>query len=283
MSRLVRGNPIVSMVSGAASGIGRHMAIALYARGDQLTLLDIDQAGLEKLASEQAFDPERVLLRKLDVRDAAAWAEAVADTVARFGRLDTMLNIAGYLKPGKVHEVSPELLAQHLDVNAKGVLFATQAGARQMVAQGAGHILNVASIAGLSHVPGLSAYAASKHAVRGFSLSVAHELRSLGVAVSVLCPDAVETPMLTLQETYAEAEMTFGAGRALTLQEVERAMFQLMRTRQLELVLDVPMSGRAVGARLANMFPRLTQLAHGYIASRGRAVQRARTQGVLRP
>jgi 3-oxoacyl-[acyl-carrier protein] reductase len=263
------------MISGAASGIGRHMAESLLRAGHRVLLLDIDREGLGRVVAEQSA-PERVLWRQLDVRDAAGWSAAVAEVVEKFGRLDLMLNIAGYLKPGNVHEVSAELLAQHIDVNAKGAMFATWAGARQMVQQGAGHIINVASIAGLSHVPGLAAYAASKHAVRGFSLSVAHELRALGVFVSVLCPDAVETPMLKLQEDYAEARMTFGARRALSLAEVERAIQRIMRTRQLELVLDVPLSGRAGGARLANLFPWLTRLAHGAVAKQGERVQKAR-------
>lgn len=259
----------VAIVSGAASGIGRHMARSLQRAGYQLMLLDLDAQGLRVF--------EGVAARVLDVRDPAGWESVVAETVERYGRLDLMLNVAGFLKPGYVHEVSAEVLAQHLDVNAKGVMFATRAGAKQMVAQGAGHIVNVASIAGLSHVPGLAAYAASKHAVRGFSLSVAHELRRHGVAVSVLCPDAVETPMLTLQETYEEARMTFASRRALSLQEVERAILRILRTRQLELVLDVPFSGRAPGAKLANMFPRLTAVAEKVLMLQGARVQRART------
>lgn len=266
----------VFMISGAASGIGRHMALSLYRKGHRLVLLDLDEAGLARLVSEGQLGGERVLTRVLDVRDPSGWAERVLETAAHFGRLDFMLNIAGFLQPGRVHEVTPELLAKHLDVNAKGLMFACHAGAQQMVKQRSGHILNIASIAGLSHVPGLAAYAASKHAARGFSLSLAHELRPHGVAVSVLCPDAVETPMLTLQESYPEAEMTFGAGRALSLAEVERAIQRLMRTRELELVLDVPGSGRALGARLANMFPRLTQLAHAQIVRRGQRVQAQR-------
>ncbi|MET0284814.1 MAG: SDR family oxidoreductase, partial [Polyangiales bacterium] len=222
----------VAIVSGAASGIGRHMAVSLQRAGYRLMLIDLDEEGLREVAHGSAW-------RAMDVRDAAGWERVVADTVAGYGRLDLMLNVAGFLKPGHVHEVSAELLAQHMDVNAKGVMFATRAGARQMVAQRAGQIVNVASIAGLSHVPGLAAYAASKHAVRGFSLSVAHELRRHGVYVSVLCPDAVETPMLTLQETYSEARMTFASRRALSLDEVEQAIQRLLRTRELELVLDV--------------------------------------------
>ena len=118
---------------------------------------------------------------------------------------------------------------------------------------------------------------ASKHAVRGFSLSVAHELSPHGVAVSVFCPDAVETPMLTLQETYSEAAMTFGARRALTLDEVEAALHRVLAERPLEQFVDVPLSGRALGAKIANVFPRLTTLAMARIAQKGRAIQRLRT------
>jgi 3-oxoacyl-[acyl-carrier protein] reductase len=240
--------------------------------------VDIDAEGLERAADEHGFATDRnVLSRRLDVRDPAAWDEVVDVAVRRFGRLDTLMNIAGFLRPGYVHETDATTLALHVDVNVKGVIFGTRAAARHMVSRGNGHIVNVASIASVSHVPGLSAYCASKHAVRGFSLSVAHELSAHGVAVSVFCPDAVETPMLTLQERYAEAAMTFGARRALTLDEVEDALQRLLRERPLELFVDVPLSGRALGARIANVFPRLTTLAMGRIAKRGRAVQRIRS------
>lgn len=269
----------VSMLSGAASGIGRHMAGRLLADGHRVLALDIDSEGLARLAADHRSAAARLVVSTLDVRDAAAWSAAVELAVRTYGEIDFMFNIAGYLQPGHVHEVDAELLARHLDVNAKGAMFATQAGARQMVKQGFGHILNLASIAGLSHVPGLAAYAASKHAVRGFSLSVAHELRPHNVFVSVLCPDAVETPMLKLQEEYAEARMTFAARRALTVQEVERALLRLMRTRELELVLDVPLTFRGAAARLANAFPRLTQLAQGTLQRQGARVQKARLSG----
>jgi NAD(P)-dependent dehydrogenase (short-subunit alcohol dehydrogenase family) len=268
----------VSIVTGAASGIGKRMALSLYRAGHCIVAVDIDAGGLERAADEHGFATDRnVLSRRLDVRDAAGWDELLDVTVRRFGRLDTLMNVAGFLRPGYVHETEAATLALHIDVNVKGVVFGTRAAARHMVREGRGHIVNVASIAGVSHVPGLSAYCASKHAVRGFSLSVAHELSPHGVAVSVFCPDAVETPMLTLQETYAEAAMTFGARRALSLDEVEDALQRVLRERPLELFVDVPLSGRALGARIANVFPKLTTLAMQRIAQRGRAVQRVRS------
>lgn len=256
------------------------MAGVLAGQGHSLLLVDVDAVGLRGVAGELGDDAGgRIDSRVLDVRDADGWEAVVAHAVDHFGGLDVMLNVAGYLLPGRVHEVGVEVLDQHVDVNVKGVMYATRAGARHMVGAGGGHIVNVASIAGVSHVPGLAAYAASKHAVRGFSLSVAHELAPHGVAVSVVCPDAVETPMLELQQNYEEAAMTFSGGRGLTLPEVERAMLQVLEQRPLERFIPLPGSGRALGARLANTFPSLTRVALPSLLSRGRAVQRKRRGG----
>jgi 3-oxoacyl-[acyl-carrier protein] reductase len=253
------------------------MARSLYRSAHRIVVVDIDRAGLDRLAAENGWSTDQnVHLHALDVRDAAGWDALMVATVARFGRLDNVFNIAGFLRPGYVHELEPAVMDLHVDVNVKGVMYATRAAARRMIDQGRGHIINVASIAGLSHVPGLSAYCASKHAVRGFSLAVAHELRRHGVAVTVVCPDAVDTPMLTLQETYPEAAMTFGGRRPLTLEEVEKALYRVLETRPLEVVLDVPLSGRALGAKLSNLFPRLTQLAIEKILRDGRANQKSR-------
>jgi len=277
MSARGEGTRPVSVVSGAASGIGRHMAHALHRAGHRLVLLDIDAAGLARTTAEHGLDTDSgVWARPLDVRDANGWAETAAGTVERFGHVDHLFNIAGFLRPGVAHEMSTDLLAMHVDVNVKGVMFATRAFTPHMVARGSGHVLNVASIAGLSHVPGLAAYCASKHAVRGFSLSIAEELKPHGVHVTVFCPDAVETPMLTLQESYPEAAMVFGAGRGLRLTEVEASLFRAMREKPLEIVLDVPLSGRAVGARIANMFPTLTGKFAAQIIKRGKAAQQER-------
>jgi NAD(P)-dependent dehydrogenase (short-subunit alcohol dehydrogenase family) len=273
----------VAIVTGAASGIGRHMARSLHRGGYRVVATDIDTAGLERLARENGWGSEESVIRTLDVRSSTGWDELVQATVDQFGQLDAVLNVAGFLRPGYVHEVDANAFDLHLDINVKGVMYATRAAAKYMIRQRSGHIVNIASIAGLSHVPGLSAYCASKHAVRGFSLSVAHELSRYGIAVTVVCPDAVETPMLTLQEPYPEAAMTFGARRALTLEEVEAALYRVLRDRPLEVVLDVPLSGRALGAKLANLFPRLTGFAVARILRAGRAAQERRTKASPSP
>lgn len=267
----------VSIVSGAASGIGRHMARALHRAGHRLVLTDIDEVGLGRMASDHGLaGDEAVLLSPLDVRDASGWERLKERTLERFGVIDFLLNIAGFLRPGYAHEVTPEDVDRQLDVNVKGVMFATRAIAPVMIAQGRGHIVNVASLAGLSAVPGLSAYCASKHAVRGFSLSIAHELAPHGVHVSVLCPDAVETPMLWLQEKYPEAAMVFAAGRALTLDQVEAAFFRILREKPLEVVLGVPGSGRSAIAKFANLFPGAVARFTPLVVKRGLELQKRR-------
>jgi NAD(P)-dependent dehydrogenase (short-subunit alcohol dehydrogenase family) len=267
------------LISGCASGIGKHMALALARAPEQhnLMLIDLDGAALERVVAEHGLaNVKRVMTRQHDVRDAAGWERVVAAMVERFGALDVMLNIAGYLKPGYIDAQSPDELDRHIDVNVKGVMYATRIGAQQMKRQGRGHIVNIASLAGIGHVPGLSAYCASKHAVRGFSLAVAHELARHGIAVSVVCPDAVETPMLDLQVSYDEAAMTFGGGRGLSLEEVEHALMNVLEHRPLEVLLPVPGSGRAVLSKLANAFPALTKLGLRRTLAQGRKAQVAR-------
>jgi len=267
------------LISGCASGIGKHMALALARAPEQhnLMLIDLDGAAIERVVAEHGLaGVQRVMTRQHDVRDAAGWERVVAATVERFGVLDVMLNIAGYLKPGYIDAQSLDELDRHIDVNVKGVMYATRVGAQQMKRQGRGHIVNVASLAGIGHVPGLAAYCASKHAVRGFSLAVAHELAPHGVAVSVVCPDAVETPMLELQVSYDEAAMTFGGGRGLSLEEVEHAMMKVLARRPLEVLLPVPGSGRAALSKLANAFPVLTKLGLRRTVALGRKAQVAR-------
>ena len=214
----------VAIVTGAASGIGRELASVLAARGHRLLAVDVDHDGLEAQAAKAGWPSERVLRKRLDVRDPRAWTETIDLVFRTWGRLDTLLNVAGVLRPSSVHTVPAVDVDFHLDVNTKGVIHGTRAAAARMVPQGHGHIVNVASLAAHCPVPGLALYAASKFAVRGFSLSVAYELAPLGVAVSVVCPDAVATPMLDLELQYPAAALTFSGGRTLTVEDVARVV-----------------------------------------------------------
>lgn len=244
----------VALVTGAASGIGRHLVGVLHARGFLVVATDRDTAGLERAGAEDVWPVDRVASAALDVTEPAAWEAALDLAEERFGVVGVLLNVAGYLEPGWVDAVSDDAVHRHLDVNVKGVVFGTRAAARRMVTSGGGHVVNIGSLASLSPVPGMSLYAASKFAVRGFSLSAAFELRPRGVAVTVVMPDAVATPMLDLQRDRDESALTFSGGDALTPAAVADAVLEALRTRPLEVTL--PRSRGAI-ARLVNAAPGL--------------------------
>lgn len=267
-----RAEPGRYLITGCASGIGRHLAGVLVGRGERVMMTDINEEALAVYAASLLPAPGgQVLHRRLDVRDPAAWDATVAAAEAELGGLDVLLNVAGYLRPGLAHEATPEEVSLHLDVNAKGVIYGTQAAARRMVARGAGHIINIGSLAALSPVPGLSLYSAAKFAVRGFTLSAAMELRPLGVALTLVCPDAVHTPMLELQRDYEEAALTFSGERPLTVEEVgDVVLGEVLSRRPLEVSLP---GGRGLLARLSGLAPGAAALLLPALRKKGLAGQ----------
>jgi 3-oxoacyl-[acyl-carrier protein] reductase len=192
-------------------------------------------------------------LKTLDVSQVQAWEAIFTEVMQQFSRLDVMLNVAGYLKPGNLCDTPSEEVHRHMDINVKGVIFGSQLAGVQMRQQGFGHIINIASLAGLAAVPGIGLYSASKFAVRAFSLSLAQELKSSGVAVTVICPDAIQTPMLTLQEDYEEAALTFSGSKSLTVGEVSAALFdEALINKPMELILP---RYRGWLAKVGNLIP----------------------------
>jgi len=263
----------VMVLTGCASGIGCHLATVLAAAGHQLLLTDINLSGLQDAARRHNWSPDQVQLRQLDVSDAAAWADALDAAIERWGRIDVLMNIAGYLRPGLVHAQTADDVDRHIDINTKGTLYGTQAAAARMVPQRSGHIINIASMAGLAPVSGISLYTASKFAVRGFSLAMANELRPYGVAVSVVCPDAVRTPMLELQLDYPEAALTFSGSRPLEVTEIERLIIgHVLPRRPMEAILP---RSRGWLAKLTSLMPGVSRRVLPILLKKGQAGQAA--------
>lgn len=261
----------ISIVTGASSGIGRELTRRLAASGHRVYAADIHESGLRDTVARSVGAEERVSARQLDVRDAGAWHELIEEIDDRHGQLDYLFNVAGVIRPGRVWDVSEGDVDLMFDVNTKGTIHGTRSAAAYMVKQGKGHIVNVASLAGLSPVPGLTLYSASKFAVRGFSLAAAMELKSRGVALSCVCPDAVATPMLDLQVDYPEASITFSGAKALTTaQVVDLIVGPVMRDRPLEVTLP---SARGAAARFAGTFPGVVAKLQPVFEARGRANQ----------
>lgn len=243
----------VCFITGCASGIGKRLAVEAYQRGYRVVVSDIDEAALRHLTQELGWQQDRFLSIGMDVCNHAAWQNAIEQTLQRFGRIDVLMNVAGVLKSGYVFEPCPIAdIDLQLNVNVKGLMYGTYQAAQQMVKQKSGHIINIASLAGIAPVPGMAVYSASKHAVRGFSLAVAAELRPHNVHVTAVCPDAVDTPMLSRMIEQPQAVLSF-SGKPLSVEDVCQLIFgSVMRRRPVEAVIP---AGRGFLARLAMFFP----------------------------
>jgi NADP-dependent 3-hydroxy acid dehydrogenase YdfG len=242
----------VHLVTGAASGIGAHLAAELLRRGARVCAADVNAAALATLHAHA--DSDQLMTATLDVRDPAQWTALVAQIRARWHKLDVLMNVAGVIRPGWIHAFSADDVHLQLDVNTKGLIFGTQAAARVMLEQGHGHIINIASLAGIAPVPGLALYSASKFAVRGFTLAAAFELREKNIKVTAICPDAVQTPMLDQQVDREEAAMTFSGSTApLTVEDIGRAVFERALPHA---PLEITLPGhRGAMAKFGSAFP----------------------------
>ena len=183
----------VAIVTGGGSGIGEALCRALAAQGDTVVIADIDGAAAQRVAGDIGA---RASAAKVDVRDATAVQALVDDTVSAHGRLDLIVNNAGIGVGGETYELSRSHWDRIIDVNVRGVVHGVRAVYPQMVARRSGTIVNVASLAGLVPAPLLTPYAMTKHAVVGLSVSLRAEAAGHGVDVSVVCPAAVDTPLL---------------------------------------------------------------------------------------
>jgi NAD(P)-dependent dehydrogenase (short-subunit alcohol dehydrogenase family) len=187
----------VAFVTGGASGIGQALCSALVTRGALVTVADVDEAGAGAVAEDLARrGPGSARPVELDVRDAEAVAEAVKATHDEHRRLDWIFNNAGIGVGGTAEELTLAHWDRAIDVNLRGVVHGVYAAYPLMLAQGSGHIVNTASLAGLLPFPLGAPYAMTKHGVVGLSLSLRIEAAWHGVRVSVVCPGVIDTPIL---------------------------------------------------------------------------------------
>ncbi|GGO00620.1 oxidoreductase [Nocardia rhizosphaerihabitans] len=175
----------VALVTGASSGIGKSAAIALAQKGFRVFGTGRVTAHLAPL--------EGVTFLDLDVTDDAAATAAVATVIAQSGRLDVLVNNAGIGSAGAAEENSAALARNIFDINVFGVIRMTNAALPHMRAQGSGRIVNLSSILGIIPQPYMAVYAASKHAVEGYSESLDHEVREYGVRVLLIEPAYTNT------------------------------------------------------------------------------------------
>lgn len=185
----------VAVVTGAASGLGRAMALAFAREGMRVALADVDEANLAHTAQAARALGVEALAVRVDVAKGAEVDAFAARTVAVFDGVHVVCNNAGVSPVGAAWENSVADWEWTLGVNLWGVIHGVRAFVPQLIAQGEGHVVNTASVAGLISPPGLGVYNVTKHAVVALSETLQHDLRLRGanVGVSVLCPAYVPT------------------------------------------------------------------------------------------
>jgi 3alpha(or 20beta)-hydroxysteroid dehydrogenase len=187
----------VALITGAAGGIGAAAARRMAQEGATLLLTDADEQGAQRVAQE--LGGERADAIGGDVTSEERWQAVVAHALDTHGHIDVLLNNAGLFLAASLTETSPDEFRRVLDVNVTGVFLGMRAVAPTMIEQRAGSVINLSSVAGLMGSPFLTAYAASKWAVRGMSKVAAKELAQFGVRVNSLHPGQIDTDMNTRQ------------------------------------------------------------------------------------
>jgi NAD(P)-dependent dehydrogenase (short-subunit alcohol dehydrogenase family) len=175
----------VWFVTGASSGFGRAISQAVVDRGHRLVAATRTRGAAQELVDQH---PDRSLAITLDVTDAAASRAAFSEAIARFGRVDVVVNNAGYGHVGAVEELTDAELRQQLEVNLFGVINVTRAALPHLRRQRSGHFVQMSSLNGVEGLAGGGYYAASKFAIEGLSESLADEVAPLGIRVTIVEP-----------------------------------------------------------------------------------------------
>lgn len=182
----------VALVTGAASGIGAAIARAFAAKGAQLALCDLDETKAGELASDLGGDARAY---RCNVSDPESVRPIVAAVVGHFGRIDILINSAGIVDLAPAADLSVAAWQRTLDVNLTGTFLMAQEVGRQMISQGRGKIVNLASQAGSVAIEGHVAYCASKFAVVGMTKTMALEWGQHGICVNSISPTVVMTEL----------------------------------------------------------------------------------------
>ncbi|MEO6025842.1 MAG: SDR family oxidoreductase [Candidatus Binatia bacterium] len=216
----------VAVITGGASGIGRSIARALHAAGARVVIADSNADLAATVVTELG---DRARAERVDVTDSVGVQRLIDGTVSREGRLDLLFNNAGIAVFADARDTSLDDWNRQIDVNLRGVVHGVVAGYPVMRRQGYGHIVNTASAAGLIPSPATVAYAATKHAVVGLSLTLRAEARLYGVRVSVICPGLIQTPIVQAAKIVGPTRETVLGDSRLRLYSSDRLARAVLR------------------------------------------------------
>jgi len=185
----------VTIVTGAAQGIGREIALRFAREGSDISAWDVDLEGIGSLGAEVKALGTRYMGLSVNVTDADSVKRAVQNVLDGFSRIDILLNNAGITRDNLVIRMTDSDWDAVIDVNLKGVFNCTKAVSRVMLKQRSGRIINISSVIGILGNAGQSNYAASKGGIISFTKSVARELASRGITVNAIAPGFIDTSM----------------------------------------------------------------------------------------
>jgi NAD(P)-dependent dehydrogenase (short-subunit alcohol dehydrogenase family) len=198
--------PKTWFITGASRGFGREWAIAALERGDTVAATARDARTLDDLVERFG---DKILPIRLDVDDREADLAAVRQAHQRFGRLDVVVNNAGYGQFGMIEEISEAEARAQFETNVFGALWITQAALPIMRAQGSGHIVQVSSIGGISAFPNIGIYNASKWALEGLSQALAQEVADFGIKVTIVEPAGYSTDWGGVSAKHAQPDPAY--------------------------------------------------------------------------
>jgi short-subunit dehydrogenase len=192
------------VITGASSGIGRAAALAFARRGSRLALAARAPGPLQQVARDCEARGAEVMWQSVDVREEQQVAELARGTVERFGRLDVWVNCAGVIAYGRFEQVPTDVFRAVVETNLFGQVHGARAALTQFRRQGSGVLINMASVWARVTAPDVSAYVASKFAVRAFSECLRQELRDApDIDVATMLPQAVDTPIFDRAANFA--------------------------------------------------------------------------------
>jgi NAD(P)-dependent dehydrogenase (short-subunit alcohol dehydrogenase family) len=193
MTKTTENNSRVWLITGASAGFGKVTSEAVLKRGDRVVMTSRKPEKLDALVSSHA---QNALALRHDITDPQSARDVVEQAVAHFGRVDVLLNNAGYGHIGAIEELSDEEWLQQIAVNLFGTIYMTRAVLPQMRKQRAGHLLQMSSLNGIEGMAGGGYYVTSKFAIEGFSESLAAEVGPLGIHVTIIEPGPFRTSFL---------------------------------------------------------------------------------------
>src|SRR6056297_3639525 len=231
-------NDVTALITGASMGVGAATARAFAARGANLVLIARGEDKLRALEAELDLG-ERVRVAPLDVTDLDAFAALLADAEQRFGSVDVLVNNAGYHARGPVETVDADELGRMIDVNLKAPVMATRLALPYLRRARRPAVINVASLAGRTPVPGSATYSATKFGLRAFGLALFEELRgspdTAGIKIASVSPGPIDTGFI-MDDIDRVTDLTFSQP-IVTAEQVAEAIVGLVDNG----VLDQPM------------------------------------------